>query len=366
MIYFISSPKYQPMINKIIDEAGEVCIGKEVGEDIYLKKLVKEQISMFENMDILLVDFTALADTDAEVLQAVESLRLMDYRTRCVFLMPYRKEGDRFLRDCFYAGIYDLVITDEYLEMFNQLSYCIREGMKYKDALRYRDATEEESKQESVAVQKVLVGVTGAGRRMGSTHSSIVIANFLREQRQMVAVLEMTPEKAFHACCEQYRAKVFEDGYFTLSGVDYYPSCSRERLTAVAGKLYNFIVLDFGDYAAADKVLFNRCDVRICLAGTKPWELPLLEDIFREQDEDVLRKYHFCFPGCTALKLQKEIIEHMKPLENIWFPDYSEDPFQCSTFPEGREIFKEYLAIGESRSEKGKKIRFKKISCRRS
>lgn len=362
MIYFISSPKYQPMISKIISEEDEVCVGKEVGEDIYLKKLIKEQIAMFENIEILIVDFTALADTDQEIMQAVESLRLMDYRTRCIFLMPYRKEGDKFLRECFFAGIYDLITTDEYLEMSNELSYCIREGMKYKDALRYRDASEEEPmQQESMAVQKVIVGVSGTGRRMGSTHNSIVIANFLREQRQMVAVMEMNPTKVFNALCEQFRAKLFEEGYFTISGVDYYPSCDRERLTAVSGKLYNFIILDFGDYAAADKVLFNKCDVRIILSGTKPWELPGLEQIFREQDEDVLERYHFCFLGTTSRKLQKEIMEHMEPLKNIWFPMYSEDPFQCNTFLEGQIIFSDYLPTGSEIRKKEKSKRMGKL-----
>ena len=73
MVFFISSTKYQPMINKILAETDQACAGKEVGEDIFLKKFVKENLSMFENIELFIVDFTALADTDEEILQAIQS-----------------------------------------------------------------------------------------------------------------------------------------------------------------------------------------------------------------------------------------------------------------------------------------------------
>lgn len=355
MIYYISSPKYQPMIQKILSETDQVCAGSQTGEDIYLKKFVKENMLSFEQVEILLIDLTALQDTDAEILQAVDGIRVMDYRTRFIFLAPYKKEGDIFLKECFYAGIYDLIITDEYMEMSQQLALSITEGMRYKDALRFRDAVQEEVKTKSMAVQKILVGIAGAGMRTGSTHNSIVLANFLRENKQMSAILEMNGSGAFEKLCEARNAKVFAEGYFTLNGVDYYPGCSRDRVAAVSGKLYNFVLLDFGSYHDMDKVLFNKCDVRIVFAGTKPWELDSLDEIFEEQDEDVLQRYHFCFLGTTSAKLQKEIAEHMMPLENVWFPEYTEDPVESSLFTEGKQIFKEYLEVKKG-TEKKKRL----------
>lgn len=343
MVYTICSPKYQPMITKILTETDEVCGNKEVGEDIYLKKMIKENISTFDGVEILIVDMTALADTDQEVLQAFESLRIIDYEIRIILIAPYKKEGDKFLRECFYAGIYDLITTDEYLELSEQLRKCIVDGMKYKDALRYRDAAEQEdSSENNPALQKIIVGVVGAAPRMGSTHMSIVIANYLRSRQQMTAILEMNGSGNFEEICNSKSAKVFDDGYFTLSGVDFYPGCDRERLTAISGKLYNFIVLDFGAYGNCDKVLFNKSDIRIIFCGVKSWELPVLEQVFRDQDEDVLQKYHFGFLCTTSGKLQKEIIESMEPLENVWFPEYSENPF-AAEFPEGSGIFAAYL-----------------------
>lgn len=356
MVYFISSPQYQPMILKILTETGQICVGSNVGQDIYFKKHMKENIMMFEQVDILLIDFTALADTDEEVMEAIESLRIMDFQTRIIIVAPYKQEGDPFLKKCFYAGIYDIIISDEYLELSQTLAHCITTGMRYKDALKYRDSVPDEVEHlEKQIVQKVLIGVCAAGPRMGSTHNSIVLANMLRENNQMVALLEMNNKKAFETICEAQNCKVFEEGYFSIKGVDFYPSCSREKVIVVSGKLYNFIILDFGNYEGMDKVMYNRCDIRMVFCGTKSWELPLLEKIFKEQDEDVLKKYHFCFLGTTSTYLQKEIQEHMDPLVNIWFPEYTEEPTNSTRFPEGVEILKEYLVLDNCRTEKKKK-----------
>lgn len=356
MVIYISSRKYQPMISKILKETDQVCAESDVGDGIFLKKYIKENLATFESIDLFIIDFSALADTDEEIIQGIESLRIMDYKTRCIIIAPYRKAGEKIFKDFFYAGIYDLIVNDEYLAMSEQLTYCITSGMKYKDAIRFRDAITQEETAKTVAIQKVLIGIAGAGDRSGCTHTAIVTANFLRKKNQMVAIMEMNQKGAFQTILDNHKAKLFEDGYFTLSGIDYYPDSSTEQVTAVSGRLYNFIILDFGNYEMADKIMFNRCDVRIVCSGVKPWEVDSLQNIFEEQEEDVLKKYHFCFLCTTSGKLQREICEHMEPLKNIWFPEYSEDPFLCSTFPEGQNIFAEYIKImghEETRERRG-------------
>ena len=174
----------------------------------------------------------------------------------------------------------------------------------------------------------------------------------------MTAVLEYAQRPALQSVCEATGASFYNEGYFSLKGVDYYPECDRERLTAVAGRLYDYIIMDFGNYADADQILFNKCDVRIIISGSKPWELANLEEVFRSQEEKVLKKYHFCFLGTTNNRLQKEIIKHMEPLENIYFLEYNEDPLACDHFPEGFEILRDYL--GPVKKEKKKKSFFGK------
>lgn len=48
----------------------------------------------------------------------------------------------------------------------------------------------------------------------------------------------------------------------------------------------------------------------------------------------------------------------MEPLENIYFPEYNEDPLACDHFPEGFEILRDYLE--PVKKEKKKKSFFGK------
>lgn len=202
-----------------------------------------------------------------------------------------------------------------------------------------------------VFVSRIVIGIAGAGRRTGCTHTAIVLANFLRKHGQTAAVLEMGENGAFESFGNTYRIEKFEDG-FTLNGIDFFPKADGEMLVSLTEKNYNFFVLDFGDYAAADREIFDRCDVKILCAGVKPWETGRLEKIFRETGEEKLQSYHFCFFGASGRTVRKEICRQMEPLKNLWFPAYAEDPFRCAVLPDGAEIFDGYFEQDGGRKRK--------------
>lgn len=347
------------MISKVINETDQVMAGNEVGEGIFFRKYIKENLRKFEPVELLLVDLTSLADTDEEILTAIESLMIMDYQLRIILLAPTRKEGNSLLRECFYMGIYDIINTDEYLKIHDELTNCIISGMKYKDALRFRVTLEEdEAVTENKAIKKIMIGLSGAGSRMGCTHTSIMLANMLRQKNFMVALVEMNPSGTYQKICENKKEKLFEDGYFTIQGVDFYPDCDKSKLQTIAGRLYNFILLDFGNYYQMDQILFNKCDIRIIFSGSKPWETEMLQGIFKEQDEVVLQNYHFCFQfAASNRRLQEEIQLSMEPLQNIYFPEYIENPFEIEInhFPEGNLILKGYIPQEIANVKEGKK-----------
>lgn len=356
MIFYFSSQTYQSMIAKTISETEQICAGGEVGEELYFLKYVKEHIGLFQNIDILIVDLTALADLDQEIISALESIRIMDYKTRFIILAPHRREGDPLLKTCFYMGIYDLIATDDFLMIHELMTECILTGRRYKDALPFRDAREvkEEEKTQSKAIQKVLIGLAGAGERCGCTHNSIVFANFLRQKGYMVAVAEMNPSGAFRQICEVQGAKMFAENYFSLRGVDFYPDVNQEKLLSITGKLYNFILLDFGNFFSADQLLFQKSDVKLIMAGAKPWETEPLTNIFQKIEEAVLKTYHFCFLFASGEKeWQNDLIESMAPLENIYFPEYTENPFESYSFTEGHAILKDFLPYIQKQKRKG-------------
>ena len=98
MVFYFASPKYNPLINKVLTETDQVIAESIVGNDLFLKKTMKDKLASIASIDIIIVDFTALADTDAEIMEAVESIRIMDYKVRFIFVMPYKAEGDPFLK----------------------------------------------------------------------------------------------------------------------------------------------------------------------------------------------------------------------------------------------------------------------------
>lgn len=354
MVFYICSNTYLSLISKVISETEQVCVGNEVGDDILLKKYVREHIRNFESVKHLIVDLTALADTDEEVINAFESLKVMDYDIHIIVLAARRREGEKFLKDCFYMGIYDLIVTDDFLQIKEQLAYALQVGMKYKDALHFRDAEykEEEHAKERKA-QKAVIGVIGSEPKIGCTHTCITLANTLRQMGYMVAVIEMGNKEAFTDIQEAFKEKVFPEGYYTVRGVDYYASGNKAKVESVCGQLYQFIILDFGDYVLADKLQFHKCDVRIVCAGAKPWELGGLQEIFKDQEEAVLRTYHYCYRFVQDKKLQKEIRREMEPLENIHFTAYEEDPFSSNAFPDVQNILKDFLPSAVIEEKKG-------------
>ncbi len=344
MVFYFCSQTYQHVVSKAISEKELICAGSEVGEQIYLCKYIKENISHFSGIEILIVDLTALADTDVEIIEAIENIRNVGYDTRFIILSPRRWEGDSLLKECFNRGIYDMIATDDYSEIYDELMECLAEGRKYKDAVRFRDAIAVKPEgQQNKVVNRVVIAVAGVGGRRGATHTSIVLANFLRKKKFMVAVAELSATKAFRAIAEEQKAKIFDESYFKLQGIDYYPECDEEKLRAITGKAYNFIVLDMGNYFVTDKVSFNKSDVRVIVSGSKPWEIYELNNLFAEQVEIVMKDYHFCFTFAHNPQLQRDIIDSMKPFENIYFPEYSENPLESDMFAEANEILKEYL-----------------------
>lgn len=71
MVFYFASPKYNPLINKVLTETDQVIAESIVGNDLFLKKTMKDKLASIASIDIIIVDFTALADTDAEIMEAV-------------------------------------------------------------------------------------------------------------------------------------------------------------------------------------------------------------------------------------------------------------------------------------------------------
>ena len=348
MIYYIASHTYQSVIQNSIIECNEIIAGCETSGELHFNKFVKSNLSTFNNLDCIIIDISHFLDTDIEIITALESLRIMAENMKIIIVAANRYEGDELLTQFFQMAIYDIIEQDDFLEIKNELIHSIREGNKYKDAIRFKEAkavekviVKTEIKQ---TVNKIMFGIAGSQSRIGTTHAAITLANYLRKRGYMVALVELNNSGAFESILKIYEERKFDDSYFTMNGVDYYIAADSNMLGNVLGKTYNFILVDHGNYETCDVVTFNKSDEHLILAGAKPWEMENLETIFDKTSVETLTKYHFYF-NHTAECFQHDIKASMTNISSIHFLKYAADPFTSFDFPDVNETFQKYMPL---------------------
>lgn len=346
MIFYIASNVYNQVIHSTIKELGsEFIAGSEVKTELELLKYIKSNITTFGNIDKLIIDLNVCNDLDEEIIQAIEMYRIMYDKCRIIILAANRYPGDELLTKCFHLGILDIICTEDYRQMREELELCITVGKTFKEAVVYKDAKPNElviKNEVKQSVNKVMVGIAGSEKRIGVTHHTIILANYLRKKGFMVAIAEMNQSGTFQKILEGYDEKEFEEGYFTINGIDFYKNINQESIQNIVGKSYNFILCDYGTYSSCDRVMFNKSEVRLLIVGSKPWELDGVNSIFENTLAQVLEEYHFCF-NFSLPEDHKRIKEGMGNLKNIHFTDYLCDPIQESGFPDADSIFEKYL-----------------------
>jgi len=356
MVFYIASPIYQQIIHKTIHENGLIVEGYESTRDLYLRKYIRANITKLDTLEHIIIDLTALNDTDEEITEAVKTLKIMANNTRIIILACNRATGDELLSKLFQMGIYDLITADDFNDIREQLQYSIVHGNQYKDAIRYEDVknghekvvTRMEVKQ---VVNKVMLAFAGAQGHIGTTHNCIVLANALRKKGYMVAVVEYNSSGCFEQIRESFDEKLYES-YFTMNGVDFYPGVVGEQLGSILGKSYNFVLVDFGVYSHCDQIVFNKANERFIVLGSKPWELDNANQIFVLANE-AAPYYHYLF-NFTPAENFKDIKEGMTGIESVHFLEYSENPFKSSNFADVDNILKNYLPIQQDINPKKK------------
>lgn len=352
MIIYIASSTYQNIIATAVRESGQLIETGECVANFVLKKYVNENYNRFASpsLECFVIDITALEFIEEEVLQTLDSIRTMNDRLRIILVAANRSYGDRFLKKCAQMGIYNLIVSDDFNEIKNELLYCIQSGKQYKDAVKFIDYEIEENivvKTEiKQTVNKVILGLSGSQPRIGVTHYTIMLATYLRKRGYMIAIVEYNAHsEAFKSICESAGCKYFsEEGYFNFEGIDYYPSASQERLAGVIGKCYNFILIDFGEFSSCDQITYNKSDVKFILAGAKPWEVEQVNKIFSLVSKETLATYQYIF-NFTDPKDRKDIEEGMSILNQVYFIDYAINPFIFHELHDVEHILKEFMPV---------------------
>ena len=283
MVTYFTGSTFHQVIKESIKEAGAMVYEPVTDDNQDFYKYIKKNIVGLSGIDSMVIDVSVLLNTDKEILDAVEMIRTMYDKTRIIIFAPYRETGEKFLTDCFNMGIMNIINTDDFNDIKKELIYCLKEGMTYRDAAKYKECqTEKVVIKHSVkrAVHKRMIGIAGAESNIGTTHNAIVLANFFRKKGFMTALAECNHSGAFEAVCDSYEESKFEEGYFTMNGIDIYPNVDEKKMQTIQERSYNVIISDFGVFCEENKDAFERCEDRMIIAGSKPWEMEALNRIF--------------------------------------------------------------------------------------
>lgn len=353
MIFYIASEIYNEVIRSTINQCGQLVLQSEMSNEFFLLKYVKQHISSMEGIDQLIVDLSALKDTDEEIIQALENYRMMYVDSKIIILATNRQTGDELLKKLFQLGIYNLIQTDDYLVLKEELQHCITIGKTFRDAIGFKEAEpisekvliKQEIKQ---VINKVMIGISGSQKRIGCTHTAISLASALRSRGYMVAVAEYNGSEDFCHIMESFSESLIDDDYFSIGGIDFFPNRNETTLAAVLGQNYNFVIVDFGSYLTCDQVTYNKANVRLQVCGSKPYEMCYMQKIFELCPEEMLLQTTFLF-NFTYQDHEYDIRESMKTAEKkqipVEFLEYQPFPYNVTNVA-GMELFlQDYLPI---------------------
>ena len=112
-IYFTGST-FNQVIHDTIESMDEMIVDPHVEDHQDFYKYIKQNIASLQGMDQLVIDCTAVLNTDEELLAAFEMIRTMYDGIRIIIFAPDYKPGSPFLKKCFEMGILNIITTDDY------------------------------------------------------------------------------------------------------------------------------------------------------------------------------------------------------------------------------------------------------------
>lgn len=343
MIYIFASVTYQQVIMESCRETEQLIEGNECKEELYILPMIKENYQVFSGLDAVIVDITGVKDSDKDIDEAMNMLRITNSNCRIIILAPNRQPGDALLAKCFQNAIYDIITTEDFAEIKEQLSYSLQHGRNYKESVIYKDEIDYASiKTAQKKVDHVRIGVLGTQRRIGTTHMAIMIANYLRKKGYLVCYLESNSTGVLDDIVKNYEMKWRQHLFFNLSGIDYY-RLESESINKINSKAYNFVIIDYGCCDAPEDLKeFSACDRNVVVSGVKAWEQDHIQKLFDRSDYESLKKYYYYFNFCPK-EQRFDVINGMGELEHVGFMEYSEDPFEGALALGSEEIFEEYF-----------------------
>lgn len=175
------------------------------------------------------------------------------------------------------------------------------------------------------ATKAVTVAVAGASPRIGTTTQALQLLLFLRAKDYSCAYLDMCGSGKMEQLLDIYESCDRINGHeFTIQGQHI---ITNGKLLMQARSEYDYVICDYGPYQdILEPVSFWEKDVKILVAGTKPWESAQLPAVFADDDGSL--RYIFSFvPSVDESSVREQMAESA---DKTYFAPYAPDYFSYS------------------------------------
>ena len=123
------------------------------------------------------------------------------------------------------------------------------------------------------------IGILGAGRGTGATHFTFMTASYLTGVlRESCAVLEWTDHGDFERVKQLAGCSMKSALFFTLLETDFYPKAGETSLVLCKNRVYDNVIVDYGEWREEVLGEFFRCDRQFVVGSLSEWRLEALTE----------------------------------------------------------------------------------------
>lgn len=206
------------------------------------------------------------------------------------------------------------------------------------------------------AVSSVVIAVAGTARGVGSSHTSIMIAQELARKKHTVALFEANGTRDYEkieCVYEDVAYKTMDLDQFHIRGVDYIKSNAKLSMSELLSRGYDYIVLDVGELRSSSFYKdAMKAHIPIIVGSGSVWNLPDIIDFYHNQMKAGYSRWTLCIPFATRQAVC-DMMQHIPDLRTVALP-YQPDPFAGSE--EVARVVSELVPI-ENRNATGSWLR---------
>lgn len=141
MVGYIANNYTADLIKDICQKLNITILNQEV-EKIDFYKYVKQTKVNFNLIKYLIIDLNQLENTEDEVIRSIDYFKEIYINTRVIIVAKGYDNQNVILTNLYDIGIYNIITSNEMIQIKEELQKCLLQGMTEKDSRRFKKIEE--------------------------------------------------------------------------------------------------------------------------------------------------------------------------------------------------------------------------------